>query len=172
MGEVIRPEEHKLRLSISRLAAEFGMARETVSKRLRLAGVQPDGKRDGYPVYRLRDVAPALVDAGAVGADGEVDPDRMPPAERRAWFQSERERMDMEVRARALIPAQEHERDVARILGKLCQFCDTLPDVLERDESLAPHQVDRVQKLVDALREDLYADLVEDEGEGDVRRSA
>lgn len=168
MGDVIIAD--KITLSISRLANEFGMARETVAKRLRSAGVKPDGKRDGYPVYRLRDAAPALIEVAATDEQGEIDPDKLAPEKRRAWFQSERDRMELEAKAGKLIPALEHERDVARILGVVVQTFETLPDILERDEGLLPHQVDRVQKVLDRKREELYESLVSEET--DVRLSA
>lgn len=170
MGEVISTADTKIRLSISRLAGEFGMARETVSKRLREAGVQPDGKKDGYPVYRLRAAAPALIDAAGTDADGEIDPDKLPPEKRRAWFQSERDRMELEAKAGKLIPALEHERDMARLVSIVVQVFETLPDVLERDEGLEPHQVERVQRALDQARERLYEQIVADED--DVRLSA
>lgn len=172
MGEVISTAETKIRLSISRLAAEFGMARETVSKKLRSAGIQPDGKKDGYPVYRLREAAPALIDAAPTDEAGEVDPDKLPPEKRRAWFQSERERMELEAKAGKLMPALEHERDMARVVGVVVQTFETLPDILERDEGLAPHQVERVQQHLDRARERLYEQIVSEELDEDVRRSA
>jgi hypothetical protein len=170
MGEVVSADDLKIRLSISRLATEFGMARETVSKRLKAAGIKPDGKRDGYPVYRLRDAAPALIDAAPTDEDGDIDPDKLPPEKRRAWFQSERERMELESKAGKLVPALEHERDIARVLNVVVQMFETLPDVLERDESLAPHQVQRLQEILDAKRQELYEQLAGDEE--DVRLSA
>ena len=163
MGEVISAGESKIRLSISRLATEFGMARETVAKRLRSAGVQADGKKDGYPVYRLRDAAPALIEAAPTDDAGDVDPDKLPPEKRRAWFQSERERMELEAKAGKLIPALEHERDMARLVGMVVQAFETLPDVLERDADLQPHQVERLQRVLDAVRERLYERIVSDE---------
>ena len=139
------------------------MARETVAKRIAKAGVQPDGKKDGYPVYRLRDAAPALIEAAPTDEAGEIDPDKLPPEKRRAWFQSERDRMELEAKAGKLIPALEHERDMARLVGMVVQAFETLPDILERDEDLQPHQVERVQKVLDGVRERLYARIVSDE---------
>ena len=170
MGEVIGPDEQKIRLSISRLAGEFGMARETVSKRLRQAGIKPDGKRDGYAVYRLRDAAPALIDSAPTDEQGEVNPDRLSPEKRRAWYQSERERTELEAKAGRLIPAVAHEAEVVRILGIVVQTFETLPDILERDEGLEPHLVERVQVVLDQQREHLYANLVAEDD--DVRLSA
>lgn len=150
--------------SLRRLAAEFGLARDTVARRVRDAGLRPSGERKGYPVYRIRDVAPLLVDRAIYDQDGNVDPDKLSPEKRRAWFQSENERIDLEVRAGSLIPALEHERDMARLVGIVVQVFETLPDILERDEGLEPHQVDRVQQTLDKVRERLYEQVVADDG--------
>ncbi len=149
--------------SLRRLAAEFGIARDTVARRLRDGDVRPCGDNRGHPVYRIRDVAPFLVDRSVYDPDGVIDPDRLPPEKRRAWFQSESERIDLEVRAGTLIPALEHERDMARLVGMVVQAFETLPDVLERDADLQPHQVERLQRVLDAVRERLYQRIVSDE---------
>ena len=43
-------------LSISQAATEFGRDRATVAKRIAELGLQPTGKRRGYPVFRVRDL--------------------------------------------------------------------------------------------------------------------
>ena len=149
--------------SLRRLAAEFGIARDTVARRLRDGDVRPCGENRGHPIYRIRDVAPFLVDRSVYGQDGVIDPDKLPPEKRRAWFQSENERIDLELRARGLIPALEFERDMARLVGMVVQAFETLPDVLERDENLQPHQIERVQRVLDQLREKLHARIVSNE---------
>jgi hypothetical protein len=60
-------------LSVSRLSSEFGMARETVAKRLALAGAEPCDYLNGYAVYRLIDVCGALVDRSAIRSKGEAN---------------------------------------------------------------------------------------------------
>ena len=66
----------KVELSLSQLAAECGMARETVSRALDLAAVKPCGERRGYPVYRLKACLRAL--AAYLRPEGE-GPDGLPP---------------------------------------------------------------------------------------------
>lgn len=161
MAEAAIPLHGPMTASLRRLAEEFGLSRDTVARRVKDAGVRPAAHLRSHPVYRLRDVAPLLVDRAMYDAAGNVDPDRLPPDKRRAWFQSERERIDVEMRAGLLVPALEHERDVARVLGAVVQLLETLPDVLERDESLSPPQVHRLQQILDAKRQELYDRLVE-----------
>jgi hypothetical protein len=141
--------------SLSRLADEFGIARETVAKRLRDANVAPSGKRSGYDVYRLADAAPAIVGA-QVRAETSADPRDLPPLERRAYYQSENERIKVEVSTGALVPAAEVEADYAELVKKIAQFFDTLPDVLERDAGITGEQVMRVQEACDRVRNAMY----------------
>lgn len=148
--------------SIARLAAEFGMSRETVSKRLAQANVVPDGRRSGHPVYRLRDAVPALFDVSGRGSAGTMDPDSLPPEQRRAWFQSEQARIAVMEKARQLIPAAEVETEMANLCKRVVQWIDTLPDQMERDAGLTPAQVDALHASAMRLRGVLYVTLVED----------
>lgn len=152
--------------SISRLATEFGIDRRTATRRLEKAGVQPSGKRSGHVVYNLRDAAPALVDMAAVqlGGDGGMDPRDLPPMERRAYYQSENERLKVETTTGQLVPAAEVEADMAKLVKILVTMLATLPDVLERDCALSAAQVVRVQEACDEVRQAMYeAVIVEDD---------
>lgn len=149
--------------SISRLAEEFGMDRKTVAKRMREASIAPAGKRDGYDVYRLADAATALVSRGASASEGQSDPRELPPLERRAFYQSENERLKVEVTTGALVPAAEVEGDYAALVKIVSQFFDTLPDVLERDCALTAEQVVRVQESCDKVRQAMYEKVMEED---------
>jgi uncharacterized protein DUF1441 len=160
MGDVVEAGDRNLRLSIARLAEEFGMARETVSKRLALAGVEPDGTRNSYPVYRLRDACPAILGT-ARDERGDFDPKNLPPERRNAWYQAEQRRLDFETSAKQLIPAAQHEGELAEMAKELVQFLETLPDVLERDRNLAPEQVESMRVAIDEQRQGLYLKLID-----------
>lgn len=149
--------------SVARLADEFGMDRRTAAKRLRDAGIPPAGKRAGNDIYRLADAAAALVQpASAVGADGVIDPRDLPPMERRAFYQSENERLKVETTTGQLVPAAEVEADYAELVKKIVQFFDTLPDVLERKAGLSPEQVVKVQDACDGVRQTMYEAITDD----------
>ena len=79
--------------NITRIAEAFGMSRDTVRKRLREAGVQPKGTRGNAPVYLLADVGPALFQGGGEQTAASHQPDKMPPKDRKEWYQSENERL-------------------------------------------------------------------------------
>lgn len=156
--------------SVARLADAFGMDRRTAAKRLKEAGIPPLAKRNGNDVYRLADAAPALVNLGvaALGGEGVVDPRDLPPMERRAFYQSENERLKVESTIGQLVPAAEVEADYAELVKKVVQFFDTLPDVLERKAGLTPEQVVKVQDECDRVRQSMYEGITDD----DVRDSA
>jgi len=161
MGEVLEAHDRIVRLSIARLAEEFGMARETVSKRLAQANVSADGKRNGYPVYRLRDACPAILQPVGLGEDGEIDPRKLPPQDRNAWFASELRRLETELKTGQLVPAAELESSLADNAKTLVQFLETLPDQLERDVNLSPEQIEGMHASIDRARQGLYDRLVE-----------
>ena len=131
------------------------MDRRTVAKRIRDAGIAPAGVRNGYEVYQLIRVAPALL-GFAPGDAAVVDPRDLPPIERRAYYQSENERLEVEQTLGLLVPAAEVEADYAALIKLIVQFMDTLPDVLERDCSLSPAQVISVQASCDQVRAQMY----------------
>jgi len=149
--------------SIRQAADAFGLARETITRRLTDANVAPCGKRKGFPVYRVRDIYAALLTGESFGDGAERDPNRMGPQDRNAWFQSEAKRLDVETRARQLIPAAEHEADLAEMAKDLAQFLETLPDQLERDTALTPEQVTRMHDLIASQRQALYNKMVSDD---------
>lgn len=138
------------------------MDRKTVAKRLAEANIAPHSVRDGYPVYPFREAAEACLDtAGSrVDENGQDDPRLLPPDKRKAWYQSEESRLSVEQKTRRLIPAAEFEAEQAELVKTLVQFLTTLPDVLERDSTLSPEQVERLHELVATQREVLYQRIV------------
>ena len=168
MGEVT--QLHQIRLSVSQIASEFGMARATVAKRIEALGIRADGKRAGYPVYRLKDIVRVAGDSGE-GMGEDVDPMRMRPTDRRAWFQSENERLKFEQEEGRLIPAGEVEAEMAEVAKIVTRALETLPDRLERDMRTPAEVVDYVAQHCRAIREELHA-AMQDEGEADARNCA
>jgi len=147
-------------LSVRRFGDETGLDRDTLTKRIRVAGLVPSGKRGGYPVYRLRDLLKA---AYTTDEDGGLDPDKLRPFERHAHYKAEKEKLAVEQERGELIPRIEVEQEQARIAKIVAHGLETLPDVLERDCALAPEVVARMERHIDAVRERMYAELTEGE---------
>lgn len=149
-------------VSISTLASEFGMDRKTVARRLDASGITPADQVRGYPVYRLRDAVKAIFGLSLERRIPEpddattIDPMRLPPMERRAWYQSENERLEVERKKGQLVPAADVEAEFATLTKLLVQGLETLPDRLERDAQLTPAQAEKVQNALDEIREELY----------------
>ena len=148
--------------SISKVARAFGMSRETVSKRIQDAKLEPAGKRNGYPVYPLALVGPALFEqTPACGQGGAIDPDRLPPKDRLDHYRAERERLKLEAKQRLTLSATEVEAAVSKILKALAQQIETLPARLERDFGLTAAETASLYPAMDAARESLHAAAVE-----------
>lgn len=82
--------------SLNQLAREFGIARETVQRRLQDAGIKPAGERRGFPVYRVGESAKAILNPPGTAGSMTNDPDRMSPKERADWYKSENDRIKFE----------------------------------------------------------------------------
>ena len=152
--------------SKSRIAKEFGIDRRTVDKLL--DGIEPSGQSpQGHDQWRVRDFAGPVsryVDGksnpGGVGEDGEFDPSRLMPAERRHWYESEVKRLKVETEKGHLIPAEDHEAALVDSYKSLKTTLITLPDVLERDVGLSPSQIERAENIVDVTLSELHQRLV------------
>ncbi|MAC33673.1 MAG: terminase small subunit [Haliea sp.] len=136
------------------------MDRRTVTRRIAEAGVPPADERRGHPVYELRRVLPVLY-AETVARPG-TSPDDMLPTDRRAWFQSENERIRLEKELRQLLPAHDVAREMAQMARQFTNSLETIPDLLERDCGLNPLQVDTVFEVLDSVRDYLYQVMAED----------
>lgn len=154
-------------MSITALSLEFGMARETIRTRLADAGVVPSGKRGAWPVYRLKDVLQVLI-----GGGDQIDPDQLDPYKRKAFYQGELEKLKLQEQRREVVPRLEMEQEVAYILKATVQFAESMPDVLERDCNLTPQQVARMEALIDALREELYGHLTDEDADSALSQRA
>ena len=159
MPEVARIEE-AYHWNLTRIADAFGMNRGTVRKRIQAAGVRPSSVRKGVQHYALADVGPALFSEQLVV--GGEDPNDLPPQERRAWYQSENERLKFEKETSQLVPLQDMQRDVSIMAKSIITMLDTLPDQLERDLGLTADTVQSIQDSCDAAREQLYTRILDD----------
>ncbi|WP_339799650.1 DUF1441 family protein [uncultured Marinobacter sp.] len=162
MAEINRLED-AYSWNLTRLADAFGLHRDTIRKRLIAAGVVPAGTRSNANVYRLQDAGPAIFADSFSGAAG--DPDDLPPQDRKAWYQSENERIKLEIELRQLLRAEEVHLEMSRLAKAVTTTLDSLPDILERDCSLTPEAIERVQETVDALREQMYLRIIQEDDE-------
>ena len=142
------------RWSVSALAREFGLDRRTVTERIRAANIHPIGTDRGNPVYAMADAARACfaVEALHTGGGDDLDPERLPPKERKDWYEGERLRITLEQQRKQLVTLDEYQDEMSRVLKDIAMTLETLPDVLERKCALSPDAVLTMQQLLDEQR--------------------
>ena len=148
-------------LNVSQLAALSGVHRQTVASRIknvRTAG----GHESNLKLYKLTDILAELMKLPPPVAEGEMD-----PHDRKAWYQSERERLKFEQEVGELIPASDVAREFAEMAKAMVQVLETLPDILERDCAPEPSAVMRVQSIIDDLRDEIARRVADDSKQED-----
>ncbi|EGG5218075.1 DUF1441 family protein [Salmonella enterica] len=145
-------ELKNLRLNINQLAAVTDLHRQTIAGKLNNVEPAP-GSNSRLKLYRVVDILRELL--GRTTAHALVDVDKMSPPDRKAWFQSERERLKFQQEAGGVIPAGEVAREFSSMAKAVVQVLETLPDILERDCAMTPAAVVRVQKVIDDLRDQI-----------------
>ncbi|QPO95623.1 DUF1441 family protein [Citrobacter freundii] len=144
----------KTQVNVTQLAELVGMNRNLVARRLRdmeLAG----GNGENLKLYELGAALQALL-TPSMKENGE-----MSPQDRKAWYQSENERLKFEAASRELIPVEEVAREYASLAKAVVMVLETLPDILERDCALTPTAVTRVQVIIDDLRDEMARKIEE-----------
>lgn len=162
MGDVIGREQ-AYHWSISRIAEALGRDRRTVAMVIKEAAIPPAGTRRGNSVYRLADVVDAMTADRRPTVGGGIDVDDLMPQDRKAWFQSENERLKVEREMRQLVPVSEVHQEMAALIKAVAFGLDGLADMLERDAGLAPEAIELVERATDSLREQIYRAIIDDE---------
>lgn len=75
------------------------------------------------------------------------------PHGRKAWYQSERERLKFEQETEQLVPVSDVRRSFSVVVKAIVQILETWPDRLERDRGWTTSQLNEVQIVVDEVRE-------------------
>lgn len=147
-----------MQVNVSQLADLVGMNRNLVSRRLReleLVG----GNGENLKLYELGPALQALL-TPSMKENGE-----MSPQDRKAWYQSENERLKFEAASRELLPVEEVAREYASLAKAVVMVLETLPDILERDCALQPSAVIRVQRIIDDLRDEMARKIAESDSD-------
>jgi hypothetical protein len=141
--------------SITELAEILGRDRKTIAAIARPLEPTPDSSktRKNYTVRTLLQ---------ALDNPQDLDVKRMTPAERRAHWQAENERVKYETAIRFLIPAEECAREFRALARGTVITLETLPDILERDCGLTPQAVTRMIEVIDGFRDHLAAEVMSD----------
>lgn len=109
------------------------------------------------------------------GAEGDIDPEKLTPFKRKAHYQAETAKLQLMQERRELIPRIECELEMGRVAKIVTQALESMPDILERDSGLAPAQSQKVQTIIDRVRDEIHAALVApvtDNADSPARQSA
>ena len=148
----------RMQINVSQLAELVGMNRNLVARRLRELELVA-GNGENLKVYELGPALQALL-TPSVKENGD-----MSPQDRKAWYQSENERLRFEAASRELIPADEVAREYAALAKAVVLVLETLPDILERDCALTPKAVQLVQDKIDDLRDEMARKIQESDSD-------
>lgn len=144
------------RWSISGIARVFSMDRRTVVDKIQAANIQPIGTNKGYPVYSLADVAKAIFASEVlIAGSAGFDPDKLPPRERRDWYEGEEKRIKIEKLRASLVSIDTYRAELADVLKAVSLTLETLPDVLERKCGLSPDAAETMGSVLDDARTQL-----------------
>ena len=159
MSAAVVSQDDYFSWSLNQLSREFGVARETVGRRLRDGGIQPCGTRRKHPVFRVGEAAQAIL-VPQVSEGGLLnDPNRMVPKERSDWYRSENDRVKFERDTGVLTSVEECREQMAEIAKIALHVLETLPDKLERDFDFPPEVISGVELMIDAVRVDMAEQL-------------
>lgn len=98
---------------------------------------------------------------GAQTTGGSVDPESLEPMQRRAWYEGETKRRELQVRDSELIPAADVERVVATAFAALSSDIRAIPDNLERRHGIAGDVAEKVAAALDEAMQSTSERLAE-----------
>lgn len=141
-------------MSIHQFCRETRKDRDMVARRISHAGtIRPVTGPKGQPLYRLAN----LIDVTYVLDEaGDINIDKMDPFRKKAHYDSELGKLKLATQSGDLMPRTTVEQRFASIFQIVSRFCDTLPDVLERDSGLNVTQIKLVEQKLDATRLELH----------------
>ena len=145
------------------LAQMFGADKNTIKKKLASSGIEIVGRRNGGPLYRLRDAAPYLIapKVDLVSYIKSLRPNDLPPMLNDAYWGSMLKRQKWEENAGDLW----RTGDVLEVLGDLNLAFRTTVNLwveeVDRINSLTAEQRITISQNADKLLDQVYEMLVE-----------
>jgi hypothetical protein len=130
--------------------------RETVANAIRRAGIEPYDRVGGSGRYLLEIVAKALL-----RRVGDVDPNMLPPGDRRHHFDAALKQLEFDRRRGELVERADVRQASATAFSTIAQALRGIPDNLERRLGIAPEVAEEIGLLIDealgALADELQA---------------
>ncbi|WP_404854291.1 DUF1441 family protein [Escherichia coli] len=107
-------------------------------------------------MYLLTDLIISLLEKPPASEDEEMN-----PHDRKAWYQSERERLKFQHETVQLVPVSDVRRSFSVVVKAIVQVLETWPDRLERDRGWTASQLNEVQIVVDEIRDTLEKAVID-----------
>ncbi len=149
-------ELKNLTLNISQLAALSGVHRQTCCGKAAKSTRCRGACQSNLKLYRVVDIVSAFLALPPPVAEGEMD-----AHERKAWYQSERERLKFEQETAQLIPASDVRRELPSGQKRSCRCLRHYRIFLNVICGLQPAAVSRVQSIIDDLRDQIALRVTE-----------
>lgn len=154
--EQIQAEGQGVTLTLTEIGEEFQRDYETVRKRITNLQILPTGKRGNFPVYRLKD----LMRMERMDEEGQIDPNKLSLADQKAYWQAEKERLEVTKKKGETYTRPDIEEEWSRVFKIVTRELDTLVDTLERDLQPGLMILSRIEAKLDELRESMYQEIV------------
>lgn len=147
--------------SISQLATLFGYDNRTVTKRI--YGLKPSGKRQGHPVYAIKDAAPYLVDPiGDIEAHiKKMNHRDLPPLLLKEFWNGQMARLKFEREQGLHWPTDQVIEHYSKVFQTFRTRILLATDLVEREAEMTERQRNACKRLLDGLMADIRADLIE-----------
>lgn len=147
--------------SISQLATLFGYDNRTVTKRI--FGLKPCGKRQGHPVYSVREAAPYLVDPiGDIEAHiKKMNHRDLPPLLLKEFWNGQMARLKFEKEQGYHWPTDEVHGHFASVFQTFRTRILLAVDLVEREAEMTDRQRNACKRILDTLMADIRLELIE-----------
>lgn len=147
--------------SISQLATLFGYDNRTVTKRI--FGLKPCGKRQGHPIYAVREAAPYLVDPiGDIEAHiKKMNHRDLPPLLLKEFWNGQMARLKFEKEQGFHWPTDKVVEHYASVFQTFRTRILLAVDFVEREAEMTERQRNACKRILDTLMADIRAELIE-----------
>ena len=149
MALTLKSRRVERRVNKAELAAWFDVSLPTIEAWIRRGmPISQRGSRGVPWMIDILDVAEWRF-SGRADNDGEIDPERLTPSDRKAWYEGEARRRDLQERDRELIPAIEVEQAIRTAFAAIGQSLRSIPDNLERRIGISPAVAEQIEEILD-----------------------
>lgn len=149
-----------LRMGNKAQCAEFfGVSTYTIEGWIRKG--MPVVDRGSRGVSAVIDLLSAAEWKFATQHEGGKDPELMEAQDRKAWYEGETKRRDLQIKDRELIPAHDVERVIATAFAAISSDVRAIPDNLERKHGISGEVAEAVEAELHLAMDSLASRLAE-----------